>query len=134
MNEKMIEPRFLACTTPRRLSRRNSGRCGQPLRLTMLLPSLALIAACGQSNKDQLQEAANQSDPAAAAVLNGAAENGTDPQDALAAAGQAAANSNSEMSAGGNVATNSVSPTGAGHTGADAGPANGTAANQADGR
>lgn len=51
-----------------------------------------LIAACGgRSNEEALQDAANQSDPAAAAVLNGAAENGMDPQEALARAGQAQA-------------------------------------------
>ena len=103
------------------------------MRFTLIIPPLALLVACGRSNKDQLQEAANQSDPAAAAVLNQAAENGVDPQNALAQAGQAAASAN-EVSAGGNVATNSVSPTGAGHTGADAGPANGTNANRSDGR
>lgn len=97
------------------------------------LPMFLLLAACGQSQEGQLEEAANQSDPAAAAVLNGAAENGMDPQQALQQAGEAAANSNSQVSAG-NVATNSVSPTGAGHTGNDSAPANGTNANQADGR
>jgi hypothetical protein len=38
-----------------------------------------------------LDNAANQSDPAAAAVLENAAENGMNPQDALEQAGQAAA-------------------------------------------
>jgi hypothetical protein len=52
--------------------------------------AFALLAACGgQSNEEALQDAANQSDPAAAAVLENAAENGMDPQNALAAAGQA---------------------------------------------
>ena len=56
------------------------------------LPALLLLAGCGtQSNEDALQNAANQSDPAAAAVLENAAENGTDPQQALEAAGEAAA-------------------------------------------
>ena len=54
-----------------------------------LLPLIAVIAACGQSDEDALQDAANQSDPAAAAVLNQAAEEGVDPQAALEAAGQA---------------------------------------------
>ena len=58
------------------------------LRISPLLLLFAL-AACGQSDEQSLQDAANQSDPAAAAVLNGAAENGMDPQNALAAAGQA---------------------------------------------
>ena len=100
--------------------------------LAAALP-LLLLAACGRSDEEKLQDAAAQSDPAAAEVLNGAAENGMDPQNALAEAGQAASQSNG-MTMGGNVATNSVSPTGAGHTGADAGPANGTNANQVDGR
>ena len=60
------------------------------------LPVLLLVAACGQSNEDQLQDAANQSDPAAAAVLNGAAENGMDPQAALEAAGNAQLTSNAD--------------------------------------
>jgi Tfp pilus assembly protein PilP len=61
------------------------------MRLSLAIASLLLVTACGQSNQEQLQEAANQSDPAAAAVLNGAAENGMDPQQALEQAGQAAA-------------------------------------------
>ena len=52
---------------------------------------LLALAACGRSNEEALQEAANQSDPAAAQVLNGAAENGMDPQAALREAGEAAA-------------------------------------------
>lgn len=59
----------------------------RPAALTVLL-----LAACGtQSNEDALQNAANQSDPAAAAVLENAAENGMDPQQALEEAGEAAA-------------------------------------------
>lgn len=61
------------------------------MRLSFAIAPALLIAACGQSNEQQLQEAANQSDPAAAAVLNNAAEAGMDPQDALAQAGEAAA-------------------------------------------
>jgi hypothetical protein len=54
------------------------------------------LAACGgqQSSGEALQSAANQSDPAAAAVLDKAAENGMNPQQALEQAGQAAAASN----------------------------------------
>ena len=58
------------------------------IRLTFV-PMLLLAAGCGQSNEQQLDDAANQSDPTAAAVLNHAAENGMDPQEALEAAGQA---------------------------------------------
>ena len=59
------------------------------MRLVIVLAAAGLTAACGNSNADQLQEAANQSDPAAAAVLENAAENGMDPQNALAVAGEA---------------------------------------------
>ena len=62
------------------------------MRTYLVLSSAILLAACGgQSNEAQLEEAANQSDPAAAAVLENAAENGMDPQDALQEAGNAAA-------------------------------------------
>jgi hypothetical protein len=61
------------------------------MRLSFAIAPALLLAACGQSNEQQLQEAANQSDPAAAAVLNNAAEAGVDPQQALEQAGQAAA-------------------------------------------
>jgi len=55
--------------------------------------ALLLLAACsgGQSSEETLHNAANQSDPAAAAVLANAAENGMNPQQALEQAGQAAA-------------------------------------------
>ncbi|QIK79362.1 hypothetical protein G7077_11065 [Sphingomonas piscis] len=53
------------------------------------IAALLLLAACGKSNEDQLKEAANQSDPAAAAVLENSAENGADPQQALEQAGNA---------------------------------------------
>lgn len=62
-----------------------------------LLPiaAFAALAACGgQSNEEALKDAANQSDPAAAGVLENAAENGMNPQDALAAAGEAQAGTN----------------------------------------
>ena len=57
------------------------------------LPILLALAACGgqQSSEEALDNAANQSDPAAAAVLENAAENGMNPQEALEQAGQAAA-------------------------------------------
>ena len=60
------------------------------MRLSFAIIPALLLAACGQSDQDQLQEAANQSDPAAAAVLENAAENGMDPQQALQQAGEAA--------------------------------------------
>jgi hypothetical protein len=63
------------------------------MRLQIILAGSALITACGQSDKEQLQEAANQSDPAAADVLENAAENGMNPQEALQDAGNAAAQS-----------------------------------------
>lgn len=54
------------------------------------VPVLLLIAACGgQSDEDRLRDAAEQSDPAAAQVLNEAAEQGVDPQEALEQAGEA---------------------------------------------
>jgi hypothetical protein len=65
------------------------------LRLTTPTVFLAL-AACGsqQASEEALRNAAEQSDPAAAAVLANAAENGMNPQQALEQAGQAAASSN----------------------------------------
>lgn len=62
------------------------------MRTYLVLSSAILLAACGgRSNEAQLEEAANQSDPAAAEVLENAAENGMDPQEALQEAGNAAA-------------------------------------------
>lgn len=60
-------------------------------RALPLSAAFVFLAACGggESNQQALQDAAEQSDPAAAAVLNRAAEAGADPQDALNAAGQA---------------------------------------------
>ena len=62
--------------------------------VTVLL--MAATAACspGQSDEEALRDAANQSTPAAAQVLNGAADNGMDPSAALnqAAAAQAGEN------------------------------------------
>jgi hypothetical protein len=61
------------------------------VRVLTVAALLSLAACGGQSNEQALQEAANQSDPAAAAVLNEAAEAGLDPQNALEQAGQAQA-------------------------------------------
>ena len=59
-------------------------------RVTLLM--LLLLAACGRApdQSDALRDAANQSDPAAARVLNEAAENGMDAQSALQEAGSTA--------------------------------------------
>ena len=73
------------------------------LRNSPLLLLFALAACGGQSNEEALQEAANQSDPAAAAVLNGAADNGMDPQNALAAAGEAQVQNNGEAAPSGSL-------------------------------
>ena len=59
---------------------------------------LLLVTACGQSDEDRLQEAAEQSDPAAAQVLNQAAEQGMDPQEALERAGEAQVQRDVEVS------------------------------------
>lgn len=59
---------------------------------TALLLTLLLAGCSGHaSKKDQLEQAANQSTPEAAQVLNGAAENGMDANEAVneAAAAQA---------------------------------------------
>lgn len=57
---------------------------------TIPIPLLLLMTSCGgQSDEERLREAAEQSDPAAAQVLNEAAEQGMDPQEALERAGQA---------------------------------------------
>jgi hypothetical protein len=69
------------------------------MRFPMILTVAELLGACGQSNEEQLQEAANQSDPAAAAVLNNAAEAGTPPQEALQEAGNAAAEADTQANA-----------------------------------
>ncbi len=65
------------------------------LRLASV-PLFLALAACGggQTSEEALQNAANQSDPAAAQVLANAAENGMNPQQALEQAGQAAATTN----------------------------------------
>jgi hypothetical protein len=65
------------------------------LRLATVSVFLALAACGGSQTQDEaLENAANQSDPAAAQVLANAAENGMNPQDALEQAGQAAAAAN----------------------------------------
>lgn len=70
------------------------------MRIVLALTSAIVLAACGnQSDEAQLEEAANQSDPAAAAVLENAAENGMDPQDALQEAGNAAAEADTNAAA-----------------------------------
>lgn len=69
------------------------------LRTISAVAVLALAGCGGQSEQDALQNAANQSDPAAAAVLNEAANAGIDPQQALEQAGQAAAATNREADA-----------------------------------
>lgn len=74
------------------------------MRRFLVLSSAILLAACGsRSTEERLQEAANVSDPAAAEVLNGAAENGMDPQEALQEAGNAAVQSNADVNAAGNA-------------------------------
>ena len=62
-----------------------------------------LLTACGSSSEGSgsaaaLKNAAEQSDPAAAAVLDNAAENGMNPQDALQQAGNAQASVAPEVS------------------------------------
>jgi 16S rRNA G1207 methylase RsmC len=70
------------------------------MRLAVLTAALLLLG-CGKggnSNQQNLAAAANQSTPDAAQVLNGAAQNGMDQNDALneAAAAQASNTSRSE--------------------------------------
>lgn len=38
-------------------------------RANAFIPAILFVAACGQSREDELRDAANQSDPAAAAIL-----------------------------------------------------------------
>jgi hypothetical protein len=72
--------------------------------MRQFLPALALpllLAACSSNagnSSDVLEDAAQQSDPAAAAVLENAAENGMDPQEALQQAGNVQANTTPEVS------------------------------------
>ena len=64
------------------------------MRALLLLASLTLLAGCGSRGQgNNLQAAAEQSDPAAKAVLENAAHGGADPQQALQDAGNAQADS-----------------------------------------
>jgi hypothetical protein len=66
------------------------------MRICLAITATLLLAACGKSDEERLRDAANQSDPAAAAILNNAAEAGVPPQEALQEAGNAAATANAE--------------------------------------
>lgn len=68
------------------------------LRLAPVPLLLALLACGGQSDEEALRNAAEQSDPAAAAVLNEAANQGIDAQQALEAAGRAQVQQNVQTS------------------------------------
>jgi uncharacterized lipoprotein len=61
---------------------------------TLLLASVIALSACGSNSENpagkDLEDAAAQSDPEAAAVINQAIESGMNEQEALARAGQAA--------------------------------------------
>ena len=64
--------------------------------IAMLIAAPLLLAACGgtspqDNSAEALEEAAEVSDPAAAEVLENAAENGMNPQEALQQAGNAQA-------------------------------------------
>ena len=59
------------------------------MRRILPLAAILAVAACGRSDEEALHDAAEQSDPAAARVLENAAEAGVDPQQALEAAGRA---------------------------------------------
>ena len=63
------------------------------MRLIIPVAALAMLAACSgrASEEDQLDAAADQSTPAAAEVLEGAADNGMNAQDALNEAAEAQA-------------------------------------------
>ena len=62
-----------------------------------IVPAVLLLAACGSqnSNRESLQQAANQSTPEAAQVLNGAAQNGMDANAAMNQAASAQARNTS---------------------------------------
>ena len=62
--------------------------------VTLFLMAAAAACSPGQSDEEALQDAANQSTPEAAQVLNGAAENGMDPSAALNQAAEAQASGN----------------------------------------
>jgi hypothetical protein len=69
----------------------------QMKRRTLVLPAYLVLAACGggtdqpTNSVEQLDEAAAQSDPAAAEAIEDAVANGAGPQEALAAGGAAQA-------------------------------------------
>ena len=62
-----------------------------------IMPAVLLLAACSSqySNGEALQQAANQSTPEAAQVLNGAAQNGMDANAAMNEAASAQASNTS---------------------------------------
>ncbi|HEY8591614.1 MAG TPA: hypothetical protein VIL42_01980 [Sphingomicrobium sp.] len=71
------------------------------MRALFTLALLVAVAGCSSqaAKEDKLDDAANVSTPEAAEVLNGAAENGMDPDAALNAAAEAqAGNAGSENS------------------------------------
>ena len=74
------------------------------MRLSLFAPASVLLVACGGGGDNPagktLQNAAEQSDPAAAAVLNEAAETGMNEQQALEIAGQAQVRNAQETPAG----------------------------------
>lgn len=72
-------------------------------QLAIMIAVPLFLAACGRSDEEALEDAANQSTPAAAEVLNGAAENGMEPQEALELAGEVAANTDQANSTSGNL-------------------------------
>lgn len=74
------------------------------MRKPLIIAACVLAAACGKSDKS-LQGAAAQSDPAAANVLESAAANGTDPQQALQDAGNAAAQTVHQANSAGDAQT-----------------------------
>ena len=77
------------------------------MRLTLLAFMTIAVSACGSETQNpagkELEDAAAQSDPAAAAVLNQAAEMGMNEQQALELAGQAQANAPSAGNSAGPV-------------------------------
>lgn len=87
------------------------------MKIRFALPFCLALAACGGGSDpatnsiDQLDEAAAQSDPAAAEAIEQAVENGAGPQEALAAGGAAQAET-----------VTGPQPTGSGVTGAGAKP------------
>lgn len=82
------------------------------IRAVVPIAAVVLLAGCSghASKQDQLNAAANQSTPAAANVLAGAAENGMNPQAALNEAARAQASNSSAASAAGNQPLNDIAP------------------------